>query len=80
MRRATPFGAIIAIFLVQALADAGPLLAFPLYLAVVLVTALQINRAESIAVAALAAIATLIPPLVRGGSASDVSPAVLLAE
>jgi PAS domain S-box-containing protein len=79
VRRATPFAAIAAIFAIQALADTGPVLAFPLYLTVVLLAALQVSRTESIATAALAAVAILIRPIVTGDQASDVATAVLLA-
>ena len=79
MRRATPFAALAAIFAVQALADAQPVVAFPLYLAVVLLVSLQQNRAESIAVAVVAAMAVLFQPLATAGQASEVAAAVLLA-
>ena len=79
VRRAMPFAALAAIFAVQALADAQPVIAFPLYLAVVLVVALQQNRTESIAVAIVAAMAVLFRPLATAGQASEVAPAVLLA-
>ncbi|HSS61779.1 MAG TPA: ATP-binding protein, partial [Candidatus Limnocylindrales bacterium] len=78
VRRATPFVAIAAIFAVQALAQAPPVVAFPLYLAVVLLVALQQNRAESIAVAALAAIAMLILPVAARGEPADLASPVLL--
>lgn len=78
-RRATPFAAVAVIFAIQAVADASPVLAFPLYLAVVVLTALAANRTESIAAATLAAIAILIPPLVRGAQPSEIAPALLLA-
>ena len=78
-RRATPFAAIALIFAVQAIADANPVLAFPLYLAVVILASTQLSRVESVAAAALAAIAILIPPLVRGSQAADIAPAALLA-
>ena len=79
MRRATPFAALAAIFAVQALADAQPVVAFPLYLAVVLLVSLRQNRAESIAVVAVAAMAVLFLPLATAGQASDIAAAVLLA-
>ena len=79
VRRATPFAALAAVFAVQALANAEPVVAFPLYLTVVLLVSLQQDRAESIAVAAAAAIAVLFRPLATAGQASDVAPAVLLA-
>jgi len=79
VRRATPFAALAAVFAVQALANAEPVVAFPLYLTVVLLVSLQQDRAESIGVAAVAAIAVLFKPLATAGQASDVAPAVLLA-
>jgi PAS domain S-box-containing protein len=69
---------VAAVFAIQAAAGAGPVLAFPLYLTVILLTALQLSRMESLATAALAAIAILIPTFVDGGT-GDVTPAVLLA-
>jgi PAS domain S-box-containing protein len=74
-----PFAAVAAIFAVQAIAGAGPVLAFPLYLAVILVAALQFKPAPSVTIAAFAALALLVAPVLVGGSASDVSQAVLLA-
>jgi PAS domain S-box-containing protein len=79
VRRATPFFAIAAAFAIQGAAGAGPVLAFPLYLTVILLTALQLSRLESLATAVLAAIAILIPSVVGGGLPSDFTPAVLLA-
>ena len=79
MRRATPFAAIAAVFAVEAAAGAGPVLAFPLYLTIILLTALQLSRTESLATAGLAAIAILIPPLVSANQPSDLATAVLLA-
>ena len=79
VRRVTPFAAIAAIFAVQALSDASPVLAFPLYLTVALLAALQAGRTESVALATLAAIAILTRPLVTGAQPSDLAPALLLA-
>ena len=70
--------ALAAIFAIQALADAQAVVAFPLYLAVVLVVSLQQNRAESLAVAVVAAVAVLFRPLATGQT-SELAPAVLLA-
>jgi PAS domain S-box-containing protein len=70
--------ALAAIFAVQALANAEPVVAFPLYLAVVLVVSLQQNRAESITVALVAAIALLVRPA-SSGQTGELAPAVLLA-
>ena len=71
--------AIAAVFAVQASAGAGPVLAFPLYLTVILLTALQLSRTESLATAGLAAIAILIPSLVGGDLPGNLAPAMLLA-
>jgi PAS domain S-box-containing protein len=79
VRRATPFAAIVAVFAVQAAVGAGPVLAFPLYLTVILLTALQLSRTDSLAAGGLAAIATLVPTLVGGGQPGEVVPATLLA-
>ena len=79
VRRATPFFAIAAVFAVQVAAGAGPVLAFPLYLTVILLTALQLSRVESLATAFLAAIAILMPSVVGGGLPGDMAPALLLA-
>ena len=79
VRRGTPFAALAAVFAVQALASAEPVVAFPLYLTVVLLVSLQQDRAESVAVAIVAAIALLIRPLATAGQAADVAPAVLLS-
>ena len=71
VRRATPFAALAAVFAVQALASAEPVVAFPLYLTVVLLVSLQQDRAESVAVAIVAAIALLIRPLATAGQAAE---------
>ncbi len=55
------------------------MLAFPMYLTVILLTALQLSRVESLATAFLAAMAMLIPSVVGGGSVGDIAPALLLA-
>jgi len=78
-RRIMPFAAVVAIFAVQALAGAGPVLAFPLYLAVILVASLQLKRTPSVTLAAVAAVALLTAPLLIGENGSDISQAVLLA-
>jgi PAS domain S-box-containing protein len=69
---------VAAVFAIQAAAGAGPVLVFPLYLTVILLTALQLSRMESLATAALSAMGILIPTLVDGRT-GDVTPAVLLA-
>jgi PAS domain S-box-containing protein len=79
VRRATPVAAIAAVFAVEGAAGAGPVLAFPLYLTIILLTALQLSRAESLETAVLSAIAILLPSLVRGDQSSDAATAMLLA-
>jgi PAS domain S-box-containing protein len=79
VRRATPFAAIAAVFAVGALAGAGPVLVFPLYLTVILLTALLRGRPESLATAGLAAVAILIPPLSSADQSSNMASAALLA-
>jgi PAS domain S-box-containing protein len=74
-----PYAAVAAIFAVQAFAGAGPVLAFPLYLAVILVASLQMSRTPSVTVAAVAALALIAAPLVLGGTASEMTQALLLA-
>src|SRR5436309_70323 len=79
VRRATPYVAVAAILAVQALARTDAVVAFPLYLTVVLVVSLQQERAEAFAVAAVAAVAVVIPPLATSAGTSDVASAILLA-
>jgi PAS domain S-box-containing protein len=66
------------VFAIQAAVGAGPVLAFPLYLTVILLTALQLSRTESLATALLSAIAILLPT-VFGGQRLDLTTAGLLA-
>jgi len=79
VRGATPFFAVAAVFAIQVAAGAGPVLAFPLYLTVILLTALQLSRLESLATAVLAAIGILIPSVMGAGRPADLAPALLLA-
>ena len=72
-----PFAAIAAVYAVQAAAGAGPVLVFPLYLTIILLTALQLSRTESLATAGLAAIAIIIPSFVKGDQPGDLAAAVL---
>ncbi|MDQ6721831.1 MAG: ATP-binding protein [Candidatus Dormibacteraeota bacterium] len=78
VRRATPFVAIVAVFAVQAGAGLRPVLAFPLYLAVVLLTACYRSGIVSLGAAALAAIGIFLPSLV-GYESGDTVAALLLA-
>jgi len=79
VRRLAPLTAIVAVFAIQAAAGAGPVLVFPLYLTIILLTALQLTRKESLATAALAALGILIPSFVGAEQPADLAPAVLLA-
>jgi PAS domain S-box-containing protein len=79
VRRAMPYAALAAILAVQALARTDAVVAFPLYLAVVLLVSLQQDRAEAFAVAAVAAVAVVIPPLATAAGTADVASAILLA-
>ena len=79
VRRLTPLTALAAVFAIQAAAGAGPVLVFPLYLTIILLTALQLTRIESLATAVLAAIGILIPSLVSADQPADTAPAILLA-
>src|SRR2546428_12628799 len=79
VRRATPFAAVAAVFAVQALAQAEPVVAFPLYLSIVLLASLQPDRARSFAAAAVAAVAVALQPLAANRDASEVASSVLLA-
>src|ERR1700716_312391 len=76
--RVAPIAGIVAVFAIQAAVGAGPVLAFPLYLTVILLTALQLSRTESLATALLSAIAILLPT-VFGGQRLDMATAGLLA-
>jgi PAS domain S-box-containing protein len=78
VRRVTPVLAIIAVFAVQAGAGLSPVLAFPLYLAVVLLTACYLSGTVSLAVAALAAIGILVSSQVSSSGSGDTVAALLL--
>ncbi|HYL08072.1 MAG TPA: PAS domain S-box protein, partial [Candidatus Udaeobacter sp.] len=79
VRRGVPVAAVAAIFALQALTDAGSVVAFPLYLTVVLIVALQHDRAESIAVGLIAGMAVVSRPLIVAQDSTDLAPASLLA-
>ena len=79
VRRATPFLAIAAVIAVQAGAGLQPVLAFPFYLGVVLLSALYLGRIDSLAAAVLAAAGILAPSIVTGDRSSDAAAALLLA-
>ena len=79
VRRATPFVAIAAVIAVQAGAGLQPVLAFPFYLGVVLLSALYLGRIDSLAAAVLAAAGILAPSIVTGDRSGDAAAALLLA-
>jgi PAS domain S-box-containing protein len=79
VRRATPILAIAAVIAVQAGSDLRPVLAFPLYLGVVLLTALYLSRFDALATAVLAALGILAPSILRGDRSGDAAAALLLA-
>jgi PAS domain S-box-containing protein len=79
VRRATPILAIAAVIAVQAGADLSPVLAFPLYLIVVLLAALYLSRFDTLLAAALSALGILAPSILRGDRSSDAVAALLLA-
>jgi len=74
-----PFAAVAAVFAVQALAQADPVVAFPLYLTIVLLASLQPDRGQSFAVSAVAALAVVIRSLAANSDSASVASAVLLA-
>jgi PAS domain S-box-containing protein len=71
--------AIVAVAAVQFGADLKPLLVFPLYLAVVLLSALYQSRIDSYAAAILAAVGILGPSILKGDTSADGAAALLLA-
>jgi len=79
VRRATPILAIVAVIAVQVGLKLAPVLVFPLYLLVVLLTAVYSSRFDSLAAAALAALGLAAPPIVAGTGSSDTAVALLLA-
>ena len=79
VRRVTPILILGAVIAVQAVADLKPVLVFPLYLAVVLLSALYQSRIDSYVAAGLAASALLAPSLLRGDRSGDAVAALLLA-
>jgi PAS domain S-box-containing protein len=79
VRRVTPLLAIIAVIAVQAGLDLRPVLAFPLYLGAVLLTAVYLGRVDSLAAGVLAAAGILAPSILRGDRSNDAVAALLLA-
>jgi PAS domain S-box-containing protein len=71
--------AVALVFALQSLFGAGAVLAFPLYLIVVLLSSIRLGRGLSTAVAALAAIAILARSWLAGSHPVDQTAAVLLA-
>jgi PAS domain S-box-containing protein len=79
VRHATPTIAIVAVIAIQVGLKLAPVLVFPLYLLVVLLTAVYSSRIDSLAVAAVAAVGLAAPPIVVGSGSSDTAVALLLA-
>ena len=79
VRRATPFFAIAAVIVVQSGLGLAPVLVFPLYLLVVLLTAVYSSRIDSLFAAVLAAVGLAAPSIVAGDGSSDVAVTLLLA-
>lgn len=79
VRRATPIFAIAAVIALQAGLGLAPVLVFPLYLLIVLLTAFYSSRLDSLFCAVLAAIGVAAPSLVAGGSADLAVPLLLAA-
>ena len=79
VRRATPFVAILAVIAVQAELGLAPVLAFPLYLGIILLTAVYASRIDSLVAAGLAAVGVSAPSILGGDGSSEVAVALLLA-
>src|SRR5438445_625015 len=76
VRRATPFVGIAAVFAVAVATGAAELLAFPLFLVVVISSALFDDRAQLLTVGAAASLAVLILSVIHLGPTSDLATAV----
>ena len=79
VRRATPIVATAAVIAVQAGLGVRPVLVFPLYLGIVLLTAVYSGRIASLLVAAIAAIGVSAPSILNGEGSSEVVVALLLS-
>ena len=79
VRRATPIFAIAAVIALQAGLGLAPVLVFPLYLLIVLLTAFYSSRLDSLCCAGLAASGVAAPSRVAGGSADLAVPLLLAA-
>ena len=78
VRRATPMVAIAAVIAVQAGLGLAPVLVFPLYLLIVLLTSIYSSRLDSLICAAIAAVGVSAPSILAGGS-TDLAVPLLLA-
>jgi len=76
VRRATPFLGIAAVFAVATATGAPELLAFPLFLIVVISSALFDNRAQLLAVGGVATLAILVLSVIHLGQTSNLATAV----
>ena len=79
VRRATPIIATLAVIAVQVGFGVKPVLVFPLYLGIVLLTAVYSGRIVSLAVAVIAAVGASAPPILTGDASSEVTVALLLS-
>jgi len=70
---------VAIVFAVQAITGAGAVIAFPLYLAVVMMSAYRLTRIESLAVAAVAGVAIVAVPGLVAGQRADAIAAIILA-
>jgi PAS domain S-box-containing protein len=76
VRRATPFLGIAAVFAVAAATGAPELLAFPLFLIVVISSALFDDRSQLLAVSGVATLAILVLSVIHLGPTSNLATAV----
>ena len=79
VRRATPFFATGVVIALQAALGIDPVVVFPLYLGIVLLTAVDASRIASLTVAVIAAIGISAPPILTGDGSIAVAVVLLLA-
>jgi len=79
VRRATPFFATGVVIALQAGLHIDPVVVFPLYLGIVLLTSVYASRVASLTVAVIAAIGISAPPILTGDGSSAVAVVLSLA-
>jgi PAS domain S-box-containing protein len=79
VRRATPFFATGVVIALQAGLGIDPVIVFPLYLGIVLLTAVYATRFVSLTVAVIAAIGMSAPPTLSGDGSNALAVVLLLA-